>query len=94
MSVLTYFWNIAEDLAVESWMRKLEPLQNKHTSLHFDGVRVDRDIAQPDVEAFLHKLQRHDFQGHGPGCPYSCKTALHFPCLVAAEGEKETGRVS
>ncbi|CAE7313439.1 unnamed protein product, partial [Symbiodinium microadriaticum] len=52
MSVLTYFWNIAEDLVIESWIRRMEPLQSKHMSLHFDGIRVDRDITQPDVEVF------------------------------------------
>ena len=52
VSVLTYFWNIAEDLVLDSWLGKVQPLQSKHMSLHFDGIRVDRDIAQPDVKAF------------------------------------------
>ena len=52
VSVLTYFWNIAEDLVLDAWLRKVKSLQSKHTSLHFDGIRVDKDIAQPDVEAF------------------------------------------
>eukprot|EP00439_Symbiodinium_sp_Y106_P058600 s962_g8.t1 len=67
VSVLTCFWNIAEDLSVESWIRKPELLQSKHMSLHFDGISVDRDITQPDKRSFLQKLQRRDFQGHWPG---------------------------
>ena len=52
VSVLTYFWNIVEDLVVESWIQQLMPLGSRHMSLHFDGIRVDHDVVQPDVQAF------------------------------------------
>ncbi|CAE7421452.1 unnamed protein product [Symbiodinium natans] len=52
LSVLTYFWNIAEDMVLESWLRKANPLQSKHTSLHFDGIRLDRDVVLPDTHGF------------------------------------------
>ena len=52
VSVLTYFWNIVEDQVVDSWIQKLKPLGSKHMSLHFDGIRVDRDVVQPDAQAF------------------------------------------
>ncbi|CAE6972000.1 unnamed protein product [Symbiodinium sp. CCMP2592] len=78
MSVLTYFWNIAEDLAVESWIRKVEPLQSKHMSLHFDGIRVDRDIAQPDVETFCRSCSDTIFKDTGLAVRIRMKQ--HYTC--------------
>ena len=59
VSILTYFWNVAEDIVLDSWLRKLQPLNPKHLSLHFDGVRVDAGIAGNNLQAFCNECGSH-----------------------------------
>ncbi|CAE7587277.1 unnamed protein product [Symbiodinium natans] len=52
LSILTYFWNIAEDVVLDAWLAKARTLNSKHLSLHFDGLRIDRSVVLPDPETF------------------------------------------
>ena len=51
VSILTYFWNVAEDVILDAWLEKLEELQSEHLSLRFDGIRVDSKLASPYLPA-------------------------------------------
>ncbi|CAE7506749.1 unnamed protein product [Symbiodinium sp. CCMP2592] len=82
VSVLTYFWNIAEDLVLDSWLGKVQPLQSKHMSLHFDGIRVDRDIAQPDVKAFCKSCSDAIFEETGLDVHIRAKERYTFHALL------------
>ena len=59
VSVLSYFWNIAEDVVLEVWVGKLRGLRPKHLSLHVDGVRVDRSLMVPSVDAVCKDCMQH-----------------------------------
>ena len=82
VSVLTYFWNIAEDLVLDSWLGKVKPLQSKHMSLHFDGIRVDRDIAQPDVKVFCKSCSDAIFEETGLDVQIRAKERYTFHALL------------
>ena len=59
VSILTYFWNVAEDVILDAWLEKLEELQSEHLSLHFDGIRVDSKLASPCPQDICDSCMRH-----------------------------------
>ena len=59
VSVLTYLWNVAEDTVIDAWLEKILPLSPEHVSLHFDGIRVDKQTVGSDVERFCQECAQH-----------------------------------
>ena len=58
VSILTYFWNLAEDAVLDAWILKARELESKHVSLHFDGIRLDREVAGPDVSSLCRTFEK------------------------------------
>ena len=89
VSALTYFWNIAEDVVLESWIRQVKPLGSKRMSLHFDAIRLDRDAAQPDAQAFCESCSDSIFQETGLNVTIRVKEHHTFRALLQKISDME-----
>ena len=90
LSILTYFWNIAEDVVMEAWLAKAATLGSQHTSLHFDGIRLDRQVAQPSVDEFCQSCARPIREKTGFSVQIRVKEHYNFKTLLGKLDSKET----
>ena len=51
-STMFFMWSAVEDAILSAWLDKVQQRHPRHISLHFDGVRVDRDAVGPEATAF------------------------------------------
>ena len=68
VSVLTYFWNVAEDVVLEAWLGKVIPLGSKHLSLHFDVNSFCQSCTEAiykatDLLVTIREKEHHSFSG-------------------------------
>eukprot|EP00435_Cladocopium_sp_Y103_P008302 s3962_g2.t1 len=77
-----YLWAAVEDYVLASWCDKIQVLHPKHLSLHFDGVRVNADIA-PDMDVFLRDCECHIQKSTGFNVSIRVKTHAHFLELLS-----------
>jgi hypothetical protein len=63
-SCFAYLWNAVEDYICSTWVDFILQGDVKHLSLHFDGVRLDKERCGGDegVEDFLRKSEQHILQ--------------------------------
>ena len=90
LSILTHFWNIAEDIVMEAWLAKAATLGSQHTSLHFDGIRLDRQVAQPSVDEFCESCARTIREKTGFSVQIRVKEHYNFKTLLGKLDSKET----
>ena len=56
-STLHVLWTAVEDSILDAWLSAICPMSPKHVSLHFDGVRIDRELVNntPDLVAMCQR---------------------------------------
>ena len=76
-----YMWAAVEDYILEKWCAFIKSHSPKHLSLHFDGVRVNKDIVS-DMDVFISDCQSNIKASTGFAVTIRQKNHAHFLQLL------------
>lgn len=83
-----YMWTAVEDFVLEQWLEFVKQQRPTHVSLHFDGVRVNRDITEGSVESFLRQSEQHIKANTNFSVDLVCKEHSHTQELICNAATK------
>ena len=84
-SIMSLMWQSVEDMIVQAWAEHVIALKPKHISLHFDGIRVSKEVAS-NVESHIEECQEVIKEKTGFTVSIVRKTHGTFRELVAERG--------
>ena len=88
-SALSHLYCMAEDLILSAWVEVLLPLQPQHLSLHYDGVRLSKNVFEAN-SALCAKCEEAISQKTGFRVTVACKN--HASCFDLMEAAARTAR--
>ena len=56
-SIMSLLWQSVENMILQAWAEHIVAMKPKHISLHFDGVRVSKEVAT-SVDSFIEQCQQ------------------------------------
>ena len=77
-TVFHHLWTCVEDCILQRWAEYVLEHKPTHLSLHFDGIRVNADVAE-DREDFIRKCEEHVLRT--TSFRISIREKRHFSCM-------------
>jgi hypothetical protein len=95
-SCFAYLWNAVEDYILSNWVDFIVKGDVKHLSLHFDGVRVDKERCGGDmgVEQFLRDCALHIQESTGYHVDLAVKRHVCFRTVLIDMGNGSNAGIS
>ena len=84
-SILSLMWQSVEDMILQVWAEYAITLKPKHVSLHFDGIRLSKDVVD-NVDSHIEQCQKIIMEKTGFAVKILRKTHCTFRELVAERG--------
>ena len=84
-SILSLMWQSVEDMILQVWAEYAITLKPKHVSLHFDGIRLSKDVVD-NVDSHIEQCQKIIMEKTGFAVKILRKTHCTVRELVAERG--------